>query len=242
MFRRQTISFEAREYISALQNRNKTDLLLFLGSAPPLAEEIIPEDDELKRGRMILLKTARDIARHAGISDILPLGQLSRMGGAVERAQSRLFRDMRQELAGIFVPLEVYAKSVMYHYEQLVSENYVGSSIGGWAGAAIGFYYLGPSGAAAGSNFGAFVGGLIEQRLTMGQKDYIDYVKDFWELADVPIFDITGTDVTDYEPPDDGTGGVPPTRYYQTPLRTYEPGRLLQLQNWLYGGGHGVVE
>ena len=79
---------------------------------------------------MILLKTARDIARHAGISDILPLGQLSRMGGAVERAQSRLFRDMRQELAGIFVPLEVYAKSVMYHYEQLVSENYIGSSIG----------------------------------------------------------------------------------------------------------------
>jgi hypothetical protein len=158
--------FTVREHIQALQQRNTTTLLQALGSADNIEADFETiEDDEFKRGKVVLNRTIQKIINYSGVGDIIPISQFSRVGGAIDRAQSRLFRDVRRSLSHIFMPLEVYAKEAMFQYEQKIVNNYIGSAIGGFIGSAIGYYYFGPVGAMALEGFFGYIGATVEKAI-----------------------------------------------------------------------------
>ena len=158
-----------REYISALQNRNKTDLLEVLGSAPLIVEELIPEDDETRYIRGQITKTLRKggdwLGRMSGLSRIP--GGLQQIA---QQSQNRFMSRIEFELQSFFLPLQGFTREILYAYEsytiQYQTGSAIGGMIGGFAGAAIGFYYLGPIGAQIfgwlGQVGGTIIGGGVE--------------------------------------------------------------------------------
>lgn len=172
MFRRQADieggrTIYGKEYISALQNRNKTGLMEALGSAPLIVEELIPEDDETRylRGQITkVIKGGGDwLGRMSGLSRI-PRGLLQIAQQSQNRFQSRI----EFELQSFFLPLQGVTREILFEYESFTTQYRTGSAIGGFIGAAIGFYYLGPIGAQLLGVVGSLIGGGFERAISTG--------------------------------------------------------------------------
>ena len=154
-----------KEYISALQNRNKTNLLEALNSAPLIVEEIIPEDSDTRylRGQITkVIKGGGDwLGRMSGLSRIP--GGLQQIA---QQNQNRFMSRIEFELQSLFLPLQGFTRDILFQYESFTTQYRTGSAIGGFSGAAIGYYYLGPVGAQIGGVVGSLFGGLIEEAIT----------------------------------------------------------------------------
>ena len=147
-------------YMSYLQDRNK-GLLYDLLSGEDLEDSaLIPvpeiEDRETRRGKQAINRVVSQVLNYTGITDIMPLQQLGQVQGVIERAQQRFFQDLRMQMAQVAIPLERFVNDVVFRYESLINEYYASAAVGSLIGSAIGFYYLGPVGAA----IGGFIGGL----------------------------------------------------------------------------------
>lgn len=169
MFRRQADieggrTIYGREYISALQNRNKTNLVEILGSAPPIVEEIIPEDSESRNIKKQITKSIR--------RNLLVMSGLNRIPGGlqqiVQQSQNRFQSRVEFELQSLFLPLQGFTRDVLFEFESLTTQYQTGTAIGGFLGAAIGFYYLGPTGATIFGTIGGLVGAKFEKAITSG--------------------------------------------------------------------------
>lgn len=180
MFRRQTDieggrMIYGREYISALQNRNKTNLVELLGSAPPIVEEIIPEDANSRYMKDQIIKSIK-----GGVGLLGRMSGLSRIPGGLQQiaqqSQDRFQSRIEFELQSLFLPLQGFTRDVLFEYESHLNEYQTGAGIGGmvggFTGAVVGFYYLGPAGAQLlgwlGQTMGAYIGAQFEAGITAG--------------------------------------------------------------------------
>lgn len=204
-----------REYISALQNRNKTNLLEALGSAPLIVEELIPEDSESRYMRNQITKSIKGggdwLGRMSGLSRI-PGGLQQIAQQASNRFQSRI----EFELQSLFLPLQGFTREILFEYESLTTQYRtgagIGSFIGGFSGAALGYYYLGPKGAQVLGWIGQVAGGVIGatiERAATGEGG--------------PIFDPFGLDLTHIGPAEtpqepDPSGGLPDITFIGDPF------------------------
>lgn len=237
-----------REYISGLQNRNKTNLLLALGSAPPIVEELVPETDQVRSAKSLIIKQVMNTGRWIGnMSGLLQLpGNILSVS---QRAQNRIMGRLEFELEQFFLPFKAWARDIVFAYESYTSQYQAGSGlggmIGGFIGSALGYYYLGPFGAAVfgwiGQVGGALIGGVIEQILTgqAGIKELTQAgIESGREAEELWGISIPGTE-TDVIPPPGG-GGMPFQRAFQDTYRRYRRrGRfviikMLDLERRLY--------
>lgn len=234
-----------REWMSALQNRNKTDLLIALGSAPPIVEELQPETDAKRYAKNLIIKQVMDTGRWIGnMSGLLQLpGQLQ---GIAQQAQNRIMGRLEFELEQFFLPFKAWARDVVFAYESFTSQYQAGSGlggmIGGWIGSALGWYYLGPFGAAVfgwiGQVGGALIGGVIERSL----KGDLPILNELLGLHGA--YEPSPGDPLGFGPPPDddptGDGGMAPQRPFQDTYRRYRrKGRfviikMLDLERRLY--------
>jgi len=203
-----------REYISALQNRNKTNLLESLGSAPLIVEELIPEDSESRylKGQITKsLKKGGDwLGRMSGLNRI-PGGLLQ----IAQQSRNRFMGRIEFELQSLFLPLQGFTRDILAQYESFTIQYRTGSGLGGFIGAVIGYYYLGPIGAQLLGGLGALVGGAFEREITRGG-DPRDPISGASYEADW-IEDMLG-------PPPDGGDGLDPSGGLPDLLFTGGPG------------------
>jgi len=156
-----------REYISALQNRNKTNLLETLGSAPLIVEELIPEDSESRYIRDQMTKSLR-----RGGAWLMGMSGLNRIAGGLlqiaQQSQNRFMSRIEYELQSLFLPLQGFTRDILFQYESFTTQYRTGSGLGGFVGSVIGYYYLGPVGAQLLGGLGSLVGGAFEREITRG--------------------------------------------------------------------------
>jgi hypothetical protein len=229
MFRRQADieggrMIYGREYISALQNRNKTNLLEALGSAPLIVEELIPETSQGTYAKGVLLKSLkggmRYLAQQAGISQFI-----GGMQNIAQQATNRMVSRFEFEFETLFLPMQGWLRDIQFAYESYTSQYQMGAGIGGmiggWVGAAVGWYFLGPIGAAVGGWLGqiggTFFGVAIEQ---YGET----FAKAWTPQETVPAHPLTRWLPGVYDTGGDsgvGTGGMPRQRMFQN-LETHD--------------------
>jgi hypothetical protein len=238
------------EYMDALQNRNQSLLYSILAGEDSedfglvLPEQV--EDQELKRGKIALTRLVRQILTLSGASNLIPTSQLSRIGGIIQQAQSRLFMDMRRMLSNVSIPIERFVNDVVFQYESITKQFYTGTAIGSLVGGAIGYIYWGPIGGAIMS----FLGGLAGIPFEIF---HLQYKKFFGKRAAIPDNwdEMTQEELIDWmeqiwseEPPTGGGQREAPgdDPYYaitlQTPKRRVRT--ILDMEKSLYqraGGG-----
>jgi len=215
-----------REYISALQNRNKSNLLETLGSAPLIVEELIPEDDESRYMRNQITKVIKGggdwLGRMSGLSRIP--GGLQQIA---QQAQNRFVSRIEFELQSLFLPLQGFTREVLFEYESYTTQYRTGSAMGSFVGAAIGFYYLGPLGGWLGQVGGSFLGASLERGI-----EEIASSDNLWETFLDFMFSIaTGgrSSEENFDDIIDPTGGLPPIIFTGPGPRLDPMGRLLNM-------------
>lgn len=221
-----------REYISALQNRNKTNLLEILGQAPPPVEELIAETTS---SRIVKTQISRALRWGVGLTGLTGIsGGLQRIS---QQATNRFMNRVEFELQSLFLPLQGFTRDVLFEYESLINQYPTGAGIGGAIGGTLGFVYLGPIGATIGQIAGSLGGGAVQS--------YLESAQDFWESGgwlNPENLDISNWDprwgFPDSEPTVDPTGGLPDLTFTRTYWESMPMAlRIASASSAMYGAG-----
>lgn len=173
--------FERSQYMEGLQNRNKTSLLDALGSAPPLVEEPIPEDHDMRLVKQMIYKSLKKLGDYSGA-----MGFMSGVQQVTQQNQSRYFGQLFFGLEQIFLPLQRVFNEAQYQYEAYINQYQEGAAWGSLFGAGlgylVGYIYLGPYGSQLlgwiGQVGGAMIGGKIQQAIE--EYNAWEWIADIW--------------------------------------------------------------